>query len=104
MVGDDGKKDNADILVFPFILGRKNNTATSLLKQCHFVNSWVDENYEALSEDEVVKHQRTLCSGQNQMVSITDYDIKTLEPGKFVNDTIIDFWICWLTQLTSIQN
>jgi Ulp1 family protease len=30
------------------------------------------------------------------MVSITEHDMKTLEPGKFLNDTIIDFWMCWL--------
>jgi Ulp1 family protease len=58
----------------------------------------VDENYDALSENEVIKYQQTLSSGRNQMVSITDNDMKTLEPGKFVNDTIIDFWMCWLMQ------
>jgi Ulp1 family protease len=65
---------------------------------CHFVNSWHDENYDALSEDEVRKHHQTLSSGRNQRVTITDNDIKTLEPGMFVNDTIIDFWMCWLTR------
>jgi Ulp1 family protease len=64
---------------------------------CHFVNSWLDENYDALSEDEVRKQQQTLSSGCNQRVTITDYDFKTLEPGMFVNDNIIDFWMCWLT-------
>jgi Ulp1 family protease len=61
------------------------------------VNSWLDANYESLSEDEVIKLQQTIISEQNQLVSITEYDVKTLAPRIFVNDNIIDFWMCWLT-------
>jgi hypothetical protein len=49
-VGDDSPKTNADLLLFPFVSGRKIETETSSLKLCHFVNCWVDENYDALSE------------------------------------------------------
>jgi hypothetical protein len=45
------------------------------------VNSWLDANYKGLSDDEVIKHQQTVSSGKNQIVSITEYDVKTLEPG-----------------------
>jgi Ulp1 family protease len=95
-LGDDGPTTNADLLLFPFVSGRNIETETSSLKLCHFLNHWVDENYDALGEKEVIKRQRTLSSGRNQMVSITEHDMKTLEPGKFLNDTIIDFWMCWL--------
>jgi Ulp1 family protease len=98
VVGNDNKKDSDNLLVFPFILGQQIDKETSSLKMCHFVNSWLDENYNTLSEEEVRKCQQTLSSGHNQRVTITDYDIKTLEPGMFVNDTIIDFWMCWLTR------
>jgi Ulp1 family protease len=91
-------KDDRLVLVDPFIYGRGIKTATSSFKLCHFVNSWLDQAYDKLSDDEIVKLQQSVSVGRNQVVSITEYDLKTVGPGMFVNDNVVDFWMRWVTR------
>ena len=97
-VDDDKEEEKQSVLIFPFIVGKKIDTETSSFKLCHFVNSWIDRNYETLTEDEVIKIQQTNCAARRKAAQVTEYDIKTLAPGRFVNDSIIDFWMCWLVR------
>ncbi len=40
--------------------------------------------------------QGRVSVGRNQIVSITEDDVKTVEPSKFRNDNIVFFWMCWI--------
>jgi hypothetical protein len=83
--------DKKVILVFPFVTGSVIETATRPLKLCHSFRDWMDEAYESLADDDIVQLQHSASFGRNQIVSITQYDLKTVEPGNYVNDNIVDF-------------
>ncbi len=89
------KKYNV-MLVFPFVTGIAIEKATCHLKLCHPFYDYKDKAYEQLSDGDVVELQATLCNYRNQLVSTTEEDIKTMEPGQFVNDNIVDFWMRWI--------
>jgi hypothetical protein len=95
---DDGvhiRKKNV-VLVFPFVTGIAIETKTCHLKLCDSFFDYKDEVYEQMSDGDVVELQAKLSNKRNQLVEITEEDIKTLEPGKFVNDNIVDFWMRWI--------
>ena len=84
------------MLVFPFVTGIAIETKTCHLKLCDSFFDYKDEVYEQMSDGDVVELQAKLSNKRNQLVEITEEDIKTLEPGKFVNDNIVDFWMRWI--------
>ncbi len=104
---DEALKDTVDVddsvhvkkhnimLVFPFVTGIAIETATCHLKLCYSFYDYKDEAYERLSDGDVVELQAKLSNNRNQLVSITEDNIKTVEPGKLVNDNIVDFWMHW---------
>jgi hypothetical protein len=55
VVDEDAEKRKDVLLRYPFIFGREIETATKSLKRCHFYNSWLDDAFDKMSDDEV-KH------------------------------------------------
>jgi hypothetical protein len=54
------------VLRYPFIFGREIETATNLLKRCHFYNSWLDEAFDKMSDDEVIKLQQEASNARKK--------------------------------------
>jgi len=98
VVDEDAEKRKDVLLRYPFIFGREIETATKSFQRCHFYNSWLDDAFDKMSDDEVIKLQQEASNVRKKKVEITQYDVKSLMPGTFVNDNIVDFWMCWITR------
>ncbi len=66
------------------------------LNLCHSFSGYKDEAYEQLIDGDIMVLQGRVSVGKNQIVSIFEDDIKTVEPGKFLNNNIVDFWMRWI--------
>ena len=76
------------ILVYPFVGGdRIENAAKDLTL------SSVDE--KKLSLEELTTLQQEATTGRAHILTITGEDRDRLEPGEFLNDTLVDFWMRW---------
>jgi len=48
-----------------------------------------------LSLEKILKIQQEVSSGSRHILTITDEDRFRLQPRKYLNDTLIDFWMKW---------
>lgn len=76
------------ILVYPFVGGDSIEKAAKDLKL-----SSVDE--KRLSIEELTSLQKEATTGRAHILTITGEDRDRLEPGEFLNDTLVDFWMRW---------
>jgi hypothetical protein len=66
-VVDEEAEQRKDVLLhYPFIFGREIETATNSLKLCHNYNSWVDEAYNKMSDDDVIKLQQEASNARKK--------------------------------------
>jgi len=79
------------ILVYPFVGGDRIEEAAKDLKL-----SSVDE--KKLSLEELTTLQQEATTGRAHILTITGEDRDRLEPGEFLNDTLVDFWMRWISR------
>ena len=66
-VVDEEAEQRKDVLLrYPFIFGGEIETATNSLKLCHNYNSWVDEAYNKMSDDDVIKLQQEASNARKK--------------------------------------
>jgi Ulp1 family protease len=56
----------------------------------------MDEAYEQLTDGDVLELKQRVSVGRNQIISMTEAGIKTVEPGSFINNNVVDFWMHWI--------
>jgi hypothetical protein len=78
-----------NLLCFPFLAGEKVKLAGKRLNLCDSLSTYVT--------NELITMQLQKTVGRNQIVTICKLDHMTLNPSTFVNDTVMDFWMAWLT-------
>lgn len=55
-----------------------------------YIDKWDDSNFDASFEDVIYPE------GDPDSISISKRDIELLQPERFINDTIVDFYIKYL--------
>jgi Ulp1 family protease len=75
------------ILVYPFVGGDRIEMAAKGLKLTLF-----DEKMLSLEE---LTLQQEASMGRAHFLTITREDRDRLEPGEFLSDTLVDFWMRW---------
>lgn len=83
------------LLVFPFVGGNRVEKAAKGLNLCGGCLSPFDEEDEIISSEKLTEIQQEAASGRTHILTITGEDRERLEPGEFLNDTLIDFWMRW---------
>lgn len=103
------KKSNTSdkpILVFPFKAGDDEFfTAASTLKELNLARGQTiveserpsiqpqdSDLNEAQAENE---NERVKGSARTHYITIREDDMERLEPGEFLNDSLVDFWMKW---------
>jgi hypothetical protein len=85
----NGEAQHKILLVYPFIGGDRIEKAAEGLK----LSCLSDEQF--VSSEELVKLQQEATTGRAHFLSITGEDRDRLEPGEFLNDTLVEFWMRW---------
>ena len=82
------------LLQYPFIGGGKIEKAAEGLKHCKGLTSSEEELHD-ISEEKILQLQQE-ATGRGRFIRITTVDRKEhLEERKWLNDTIVDFWMQW---------
>ncbi len=87
--GTTGGKDQR-LLVYPFVAADRIELAAEGLDMCDYQ---VDYN-----EDRLISLQLESSVGRNHSMEFTQTDFDTLNPGCFVNDVVIGFWLLWISR------
>ncbi len=77
-------------LVYPFVSGEAVEFAAKDLFLCDYTEDVSHESLITLQLDHVV--------GRSHILMLTEDDRNMLLPKKLLNDTLIDFWVRWITQ------
>jgi len=81
--------------VFPFLGGDRVELAAKRLRLCDPMPNFVTADLITMQLEKTV--------GRTDLITMTDFDRQTLNPGVYVNDNVIDFWMMWLTRNVSDQ-
>jgi hypothetical protein len=84
------------LLQYPFIGGVRIEKAAEGLKHCSkslLISSEEAEQHE-ISEEKILQLQQE-ATGKERFIRITTVDCEHLEEKKWLNDTIVDFWMQW---------
>jgi hypothetical protein len=78
------------ILEYPFVAGVAIEDAAKGL--------FLDEDHINVSNDFLMSLQREKVGPRIHHVQILREDLDKLEPGVYLNDTLVDFWMMWITR------
>jgi len=85
---DISKAKQQVILIYPFVGGERIEKAAKDLKLSAY-------NERVLCLDQLTAQQVEASTGRAHILTITVEDRDKLNPGEFLNDTLIDFWMRW---------
>jgi Ulp1 family protease len=96
----DGKQPSKQniLLVYPFVGGESIELATAPLDLCPGYGTALDETHLKQGDKDLQCLQAAASSGRNHTLMISRDDQSKLLPKTYVNDTIIDFWLQWITR------
>jgi len=87
------------LLVFPFNTSQLNNAFCIEYNQS--ARGMLELNGNTLGVTEalptVTNSVAFRASGRQHFITITDEDVRSLEPNELLNDSLIDFWMKWIT-------
>jgi hypothetical protein len=86
------KEKHRILLVYPFVGGTRIEKVAQELD--HYTRS-LDEEDNDITSEKLLEIQKEAASGRTHILTITVEDRERLEPGEFLNDTVIDFWMRW---------
>jgi hypothetical protein len=80
---------------YPFLSGENVELCAKGLTLCDYRADITHEEHISLQLDHI--------TGNYGVISFNPLDRETLQPGNYVNDDVIDFWLLWITR-TEPQN
>jgi len=80
------------LLVYPFLGG------DAIEKAAQGLFLYEEKNYNASF---LLQLQKEKCHPRYHSMKISKKDRRKLEPGKWLNDVIVDFWMRWITRMES---
>jgi hypothetical protein len=89
------KEKHRILLVYPFVGGTRIENVAQELDNYTRSFPYLDEEENEFSSEKLVEIQKEAASGRTHILTITVEDRERLEPGEFLNDTLIDFWMRW---------
>jgi hypothetical protein len=97
------KKQHKDdvLLAYPFVGGFDIEKATKVLDLCVGTGTPLDEKHCLREEIQLLRLQQVASNGRNNRVTMYKCDRETLWHGSYINDNVIDFWMCWITRKKS---
>jgi hypothetical protein len=97
------KKQHKDdvLLAYPFVGGFDIEKATKVLDLCVGTGTPLDEKHCLREEIQLLRLQQVASNGRNNRVTMYKCDRETLWHGSYINDNVIDFWMCWITRKES---
>ena len=97
------KKQHKDdvLLAYPFVGGFDIEKATKVLDLCVGTGTPLDEKHCLREEIQLLRLQQVASNGRNNRVTMYKCDRETLRHGSYINDNVIDFWMCWITRKES---
>ncbi len=91
-----GKEETGKIiLVYPFVGGEQIEELARKMKIFSRFIQGDGMKEPILSLEKILKIQQEVSSGSRHILTITDEDRFRLQPRKYLNDTLIDFWMKW---------
>jgi Ulp1 family protease len=88
MTAVDNKEQK--LLVYPFIAGDLIETAADGLL--------LGEDPLTCSSTHLLQLQQEKAAQKNHFVTMLQENIDSLQPNKWLNDSVIDFWMLWITR------
>jgi Ulp1 family protease len=68
--------------------------ATKVLECCRGAGTALDKKYSSKEKIQVLWLQQAASNGQNIQVALHKCERETIQDGKYINDNVIDFWMC----------
>jgi hypothetical protein len=90
-----------EFLKYPFLGGFEIEKATKVLDLCMGTGTALDEKHSSRGKIQLLQLQQVASNGRNIQVTLYKCDRETLCHGTFINDNVIDFWMCWITRKES---
>jgi Ulp1 family protease len=87
--------------LFPFVGGLDIEKVTEVLECCRGAGTAIDEKHSSREEFQVLRLQQAALNGWNTQVTLYKCDRETLQHSTYINDNVIDFWMCWVTRKES---
>ena len=75
---------------YPFLGGTLIEQATNVL--CY------GQEKSVLAPHQIMKLQEEKCHPKKIWIKVTLQDYKRLQPEVYLNDTVLDFWLNWITR------
>jgi Ulp1 family protease len=72
--------------------------AATDLQLCMGYSTSLDEAHSVKNELQLMKIQRSASSGKSHFLTLIKEDQDQLQPGKYLNDTIVEFWMQWISR------
>jgi hypothetical protein len=91
-IDDDVSKyiDPDKLLVYPFLGADRVELSAQGLTLCDFASSF--------QTDDLITLQLDASVGRNNIITLNKLDRNSLKPRTYVNDTIIEFWMLWISR------
>ncbi len=77
------------------------NKATKELDLCRGTGASLDKKYSEGEEIQVLWLQQAASKGRNNHIIFYKCDREKLKPETYINDNLIDLWMCWITRKES---
>ncbi len=97
----NSQRKDYELLNYPFVGGFEIEKATKVLCLCRGTGKALDEKHSSREEIQLLQLHQAASNGQNTQVTLYKCDRETLRHGTYINDNLIDFWMCWSTRKES---